>query len=344
MIKKTIITLFYEDPLSKLALIALLVVFSYYLWITQKPQELDIKKNLYKYKINNILLNKISILIYIVFNGYLLFYLRTSFLYKAIDLRYQLYKITDFCTGESTFDTSLIVIILFLLGVLFIYIWIKINQIFITEIIKRFIICIADPKNNQKQPYRRYNRLILFGLNNTLRALVYYTSKLIIQLTKKDFVIRPLVIVYSLILYTLPTMFIILYFFYELWFNNYTLSITFNHALFIYTLYMIYKRIYYFIQRTEPFIDEMLFNMYYKARTIKYIGLPEKYETIVYHYVNDGLCRDLKSPYPEEHIMLGSFSQSIAEKYTWYTKDGRLYYNSCGESLIIEPNNDKDIL
>lgn len=82
-LKNTLITLFYTNLVIKLIFITFLSLLIYFFCIN-KETYIDVTKHLYKYKINNVLLNNGFVVIYISFYSYLVFVIRTKYLTKEI--------------------------------------------------------------------------------------------------------------------------------------------------------------------------------------------------------------------------------------------------------------------
>ncbi len=102
-----------------------------------------------------------------------------------------------------------------------------------------------------------------------------------------------------------------------------------------------YKRFCNFFKHTVLFVDEMLYNMYYKSYSIKYVNIPKTWEHRIYQYVHKGLHNDIESI---DNLFTQEFVNLIAQEHTFRTSDGITYINAKGDGFIEDPNHDKDIL
>ena len=83
-------------------------------------------------------------------------------------------------------------------------------------------------------------------------------------------------------------------FFYELIYNNGILSTVFNKLLFVYIFYKIYIRCCNIGDDKCAKLNTMIFEMYYRFYSLKYVNLPEEWQNHIYDYVRNGLCENNK--------------------------------------------------
>ena len=272
---------------------------------------------------------------------------------KEINLLNSYNNIKKLCTAVDKLNTILLIILVFLIVVLFIYIWYKLHSFFVKEIIKRFLFITANEDPNNKDINNSAAIKLLKIREKTLWKLqskVFHKIQDICGIFYKQIKDERKILkieswLSCKIVFSIPTYFIIGYFVYELFYNNYTLSTTYNKTLFIYGLYMIYVRISNFTYYTDSMLNVLIFNMYYRFWSIKYVNIPENWQNIIYKYVEDGLYRDIEKQYdPDFDDIGGDFFIVIDIKHTYTTKDGKCYKNQSGEYFIEENNDSKDVV
>lgn len=333
----------YSNSFLQILIILLLSFFLYNFYKKYiKQHSNDIRDDLYKYKTNNFMLNKIYIFSYISMHTAIILFLRTKYLNKTINLYQQYVNILQLCTAPTYLNTLLLIIIILLAILIIIFIWVKINRFFITELIKGYIIFIVDRKTPSfARRWGLINKVTLDTLRFVLVEITMDVVRNILPSLYTESGYQFLKKFYNFLCYSFFSWFIIAFFFQQLWFNSFILTPIFNQTLLVYTIYTIYKRFCNFFKHTDPFVDEMLFNMYYKSYSIKYVNIPKEWEHAVYQYIHKGLYNDDESVY---NLSSTDFAMLIAKKHTFRTSDGITYINSMGDSFIEDPNIDKDLL
>lgn len=143
---------------------------------------------------------------------------------------------------------------------------------------------------------------------------------------------------------TVPTIILIIYFIYEIKYNNYVLSTNFQKYLLFYFLYTIYKRFSIFYERSDKFICQMVYEMYYKQGSVMYVNIPDELEDVVYDFVDDGLYRDPKiKPVPSIDDILGQFYLEISINHKYISEDRYVYKNANGMGFVEENNTRYDV-
>lgn len=153
--------------------------------------------------------------------------------------------------------------------------WIKINQFFIKELIKKYLVVFVEP-TEKRNIYTRHFILIHLLLSHikvrTSDFIIYIMTLINPNFSEKVFKLIGVYLI-DFLFYKFPNYLIITYFLYEMCFNNFVLSPLFNKTLFVFAIYTIYKRFSNFIYNTESSIDFMVYNMYYKEKSIKYVNI-----------------------------------------------------------------------
>ena len=335
---------------------------------------------LYKYKITNFTVTNIYCHLYIMVTSIILIYIYYRILTIPIDLKLQIRNLLHFCTGVDIWNTLLITILLCLLCYILLDIFIKINRFFIKELKSIYLIYeymgeiyIDDDYEGQEPSPAQYiikskvflwKPLIINVFRTTayffLHRVIYYCVEFIIvdtlwdkrrgpilkalfDDTKKEEYTKFFYKILKFIFYKLFSYFIILFFLYELIFNNFVLSLVFNHCLFIYILYSIYKKASHFICNTNKDLNSMIFNMYYKSRSIKYVNIPLDFQLIVYHYIFGGLQIPLTLTNKKQ--IRDRFFIEIMLKHLYTTEDYIRYVSGNSERYFImeSDNNIQDI-
>lgn len=76
---------------------------------------------------------------------------------------------------------------------------------------------------------------------------------------------------------------------YNIIMNKGILPMTCNRALFCYLLYLYWLRFSNFVYYNNTMINKIIFTVYYRAYSIKYLELPSEWQNIIYAYIKDGL-------------------------------------------------------
>lgn len=319
-----LIHLLYTDILFKFCLLIPLSLFLYYY---STPKELK-DKGLYTYKIFNHKINLFLITFYISIYLVFLLYIRTQYLNKDIILLDIIQNIKQFYNGTKVIN----ILLLLSLFLLCLYLLMIVHISFRKELIKRHLVLFYNKKQDQVISSDYIYLLNIYGFMNKIILVAasfsvkYHIGNRIFQYFRKC---------WRYLLLSFPTHFIISFFFYELLFNNFILSSTFNHALYLYIFYTFYKRISTYYSFTESFLNHMIYNMYYSTNTVLYVNMPKAWEDVIYQYVSNGLQRNReKNPVPSLDYNLGEFELTIDAKHTYHSRDSITYTNNQGDYFI----------
>jgi hypothetical protein len=318
------IHLLYTDILVKCCILIPLSVFLYYY---STPKELK-ERGIYTYKIFNHKINLFLITFYISIYLVFILYIRTQYLNKDIILLDIIQNIKQFYNGTNLINIilllSLLLLCLYLLMIVHIY--------FRKELIKRHLVLFYNKKRDQVISSDYIYLLNIYGFMNKI-ILMTASFSVKYNIGNKNF--QYFMKCWRYLLLSFPTHFIISFFFYELLFNNFILSSTFNHTLYLYIFYTFYKRISTYYSFTESFLNHMIYNMYYSTKTILYVNMPQAWEDVIYQYVNDGLQRNReKNPVPSLDCNLSEFEFTMDNYYTWRSTDGITYANNQGDYFM----------
>ena len=328
--------------------IIIILIFN---WLSYKILQFCVPKehDLYKYKIKYFTLNLITSISSIILFLILIFVVRTRFLDKDIDL-YLLFLKYKLLISPLSYLNLILVSLAILSLIFFFAILVKeIQEYLLNQIIKRYLYTffgtpIGANFINSIQEISLLN-LIVFKLSDFIKKIASKTNteKYITNKGQQQYLI--LFNICQFIAIKLPTILILIYFIYELIFNKGILSSKFNSWLFMYLLYGIYKRITNYVTYSDNTINEMVFNMYYRDRSIKYVNMPEDWKNLVYKYVDNGLYWTSKEA--EEFcktIGLINFFDGMFWKYSWISTDGYIYSNNNNEEFFEENNDSIDIV
>jgi hypothetical protein len=316
-------------------------------WLTYRILKFCVPKerDLYKFKIKYFYVNLCICIIYTCFFIFLISKIRTRFLDKDINIYNFYLNFQNIITPLNLLHKILVcatIISIFL----FLTILLKeIHEFFINQIIKRYLYALFGTYYGSffSQNIRQISILGLYtGLYNLLRTFI--DSANLTHLIKTRYLLLFRICQYSIT--KLPLIFILLYFFYELKYNQGILSSKFNSWFFMYILFTLYKRFTIYIAYSDYKINEMVFNMYYRDRSIKYANMPKHWEDAVYKYVDEGLSFYTLEKWSEFEEKIGSivFLQGMFWKHTWTTKDGYNYTNLNGEDFQEENNQSVDVV
>lgn len=319
----------YDILLLKFLLLLALIGLYYY----TKP----VKRDLFRYKIHYFYFNWVCVISYII--GYFGFLLltRIQYLSEISDLRIP-FNIVYFYYKTLTLVNFVYLSCLILLLILNIcYIFAIIHRFFINEVIKRVLIlhnCLPNFYSLQKYTIIRLERNIIHIVECVYFPIKYYLSAYNFERLRKR-----VLFVSEILVMKLPLVLFVIFFCYEIYFNNYKLSPNFYAYLLFYFIYNIYKRISLYILNSDPFIREMVFNMYYKRGSIMYVDIADELENIVYDFVNNGLYRDPTiNPVPILDHIMGEFEWLILMEHKFTSTDRYLYVNATNK-CFEEPNN-----
>lgn len=321
------------------------------IWLSYKIGLL-FKKNsqaLYQYKIKYFRLNLTICILFIIFFFLFIFVVRTRFLDKDINLLEIFYEYKVLISPLSNINIILFSLTILSLIFLFAAILKEIQTYLINQIIKCYLYLFFGTSKGTKiitsiQEISLSN-LIVFPMTDFIKKIAEKTNtvKYIINNGQKPY--KTLLKVCHVIVMQLPTIIICIYFFYELKFNSGILSSKFNSWFFMYLLYNIYKRITNYIIYSDHTINEMVFNMYYRDRSIKYANMPKSWEKAIYDYVDNGLSWTAEEAQQfNEAINIFEFFDGIFWKYTWKSSDGYIYSNLNNEAFIEENNSSVDLV
>lgn len=303
-------------------------------------------KDLYIYKIKSFTISILYVIIYVLFNFYIVIYMRSTLLYKEIKLKNAVSFLAEFVNLNTLFELAIIVMFLLLLIINIMLVFKAAYHLLLTECKKCFLYYLFDDSVQSDTLYDYINLGTTFGLTSA-RSPIYHLAK-IFNFHDDDWHNLLYYIRYSV--YKLPLHFLIVFFIYEIIFNDFTLSITFNTYLFVFLLYSYWNKTSEFLYNTDSTINKKLFNMYYRAYSIKYVNLPLEWENIIYKYVTDGLYRDhhlIVTTFQNEDSFDSNFGLKreniILMFHTYTTKNGVLYTNKNNDYFEEIPNHDKDV-
>lgn len=320
----------------KLALILCCYLFCYFLFM-KIFNEKNIK-NEFKFKIYNHTKNLFYIYFYIGFNLYLIFVIRKNLIYKDIDLKVIFNNIIfKSFIGKNVLHNTLLLILYIFLIIIIILIFYKIHKFFTVELIKRYIFLLAPNDNTSLLLKKKCYNVMLYMIRNFLFDL-YLKNIPSLKIISNNLLYDTYKKIVMFILYWLPYAFLFIYFIYLLLFNNCILTATFNKLSFVIAIYTIYKNISeFFIYQNED-INLMLYNMYYRSYSVKYVNLPDNYKSCIYDYINNNLKEKSFDPI---FYTVNEFTYVVWRNHTYITTDGVSYHNN--NNLVFFEENNKDI-
>ena len=276
-----------------------------FLFIIYFLRNISIKKNTeYSYKIFDFDFNGFCIIIYFLFYFCLVLWIRINYFSQTTDLKQIIKSFKEKYLIENSFDTLVNILILFSFLLCVIYLVKILHSFFIKQIIKRFLIL----QINSNLDLSSYSLFILERkmdkfLSKTINYCRCYCSEKTINIMWK--------IGYKgnhFIVTIFPTIFLYLFFAYEIIFNELVITPNFYKYLFFYFIYHVYKRISLFISDTDWGLNLILYRMYYKEKSIKYVNIPKDYQDVILRYIQLGLNRNMnKYPEPLLDNILGEF-------------------------------------
>lgn len=312
----------------------------------------QLENYLFAYKIKDFLINKIYITFYALLHIFLIIFIRSKMVDSSLDLKEVYIKLVEKIAGSSFLDTLLNLIFVFIFIVLIGYIIYRINTFFLKECTKGYLYYLYD---GSRQSYYLEDiikiNFTIFGLLNMnldtkiIIPLTMFLEKKLKYSNEEDYQIF-MKFLRDIFIYHTGKLFA-LFFIYELIFNDLILSKTFMFCFFIYLIYNYFLRFSFFVAYTDYDINLRLFNMYYRARSIKYVNIPEDWKLIIFTYVYNGLNfkpneRDNQNSF---FIELGIPREIILnERHTYFLRDNDKYVNYNNEYFIEENNDDMDVV
>jgi hypothetical protein len=258
-----------------------------------KPNDDDL---LFKYKINHFFLNWVCIYFYIGLYIYLFTKIRSHILTKEIDLGLFFKDLKNLCQDTEVYSLILFLSLLILIIYIFMLLFIKLNKFFIKQLAKRYVFLFCNSQDYISEKVLM-NFLDKLTFNYFVHFYIYnYTNiidNIINNKLKKNLLLCQKLTEYFV--YKFPFYFILVYFFYECYFNNFVLSITFNTYFYIFAIYSIYKRLSNFQVNRNYFVCSMLYDMYYCGSSILYFDIPEYYQDVIFDCIRNGLFLDKNS-------------------------------------------------
>lgn len=297
------------------------------------------KEKLYQYKIKYFVLNRICVYIYIAFNIYLFFFIRSKILNKEINIFVISQNIFSVFENYNKIQIILINILLLLCCLISIVFFVKIHKFFVKHCIKRYLYLIFDESYQSISLYFMMAAKTIYGISSIASFWDIIASK--ITFHENDyFNLRKLM---HYILLDGITHFLLIFILYEIIFNNFTFSMYFNQYLYFYLFYIQWKRFSNFICNQDLYINGMVYNMYYRSYSIKYVNLPDEWKTIIYDYVANGLYRKI-NPTSSFDQNGGLTRNLIIDEYHLYkTRNGKIYINENNDYFKEKNNKDKDL-
>lgn len=111
-----------------------------------------------------------------------------------------------------------------------------------------------------------------------------------------------------------------------------------------YTIYYIYKKFCFFTCYSDWDLNPILFEMYYKQRSIWYVNIPVEYQESIRRYIKNGLTRN-----PDRDIdplldnTIGGFGFAMMCECRFVSEDGLTYKGGPGEFVEETTGDRKDI-
>lgn len=293
------------------------------------------KGNLYRYKIFDFDLNNCCVIIYCILFFVLILITRIKNMYMTIHLSEIQEKFANLNANFSWVNLLFFYSFVLLGFILFIIIIIKIYQLLLDEVKKKYLVYSYN--------YSAFFYYIeyIFSLDFVLRQLynIFLFFLIYLQKNKKISERRLIALNYYILLlsrfliYHIPIIVFFIYFLFELRQGLIHDSFYFLPFFFI---YMSLRQYSIYIKYNNFFFNGIIFNMYYHERTIAYVNLPSSYEDCIYQYIDNGL--QLTFNFPENFVLY------IQKNFFYVTPDnGKYYFSSSGEYFIEEFNNRQDI-
>ena len=321
----------------KTSLIFCLLFITYCIILFNKEKTRD----LFKFELNFFFFNWVYIYIYIFGYFAVVIYIRIYYINYMLDLKPLINKLKIFCINKPFIDLWFLIIIGSLSFILFIIIMFFIHRFFIKQLLKRFL--ILTPFLH----YKKFTNYGLYAIENIIDSfwmkLVAYIAKHVNLIFEKELTMRRMFLsINKFLLFVFPTIFLFMFFLYDLNFNDYVLSKNFFKYLLFYVIFSIYKRLSIFLETQDSFINKMLYNIYYKKKSILYVNIPDHLEQIVYNYVDSYLY---VNPYqlPKE-LDDFSFYHAIITEHIFRSTDGFLYKNNTDQFFYEKNNKNYDVV
>lgn len=319
-------------------LIMLVITFCLYRIYNKNVKEYD-------YKIFDFDFNGFCIITYFLAYLYIIFWYKVSYINKTTDLKPVIIFIKKIYYTNSCFFTLKQIILFILIIICFIYIIKIIHKFFRKELKKRFLVLQITYNKINITPY------LLQAIKqqcDTLLTRVFIKYDFLLSKKIGNFLWKLSLSNNNFIFYKMPSIILILFFFYIIFFNDYVLTPSFYKYLLFYFFYYNYKNISIFIDETDYGINKILFNMYYKQKTIKYINIPKDYQDVIIRYISLNLQRNLiKYPEPLLDDVLGAFYFKINTECAFFlieTIEKGFYSNEQGDHFLeINANIDTTI-
>lgn len=317
-------------------LIMLVITFCLYRIYNKNVKEYD-------YKIFDFDFNGFCIITYFLTYLYIIFWYKVSYINKTTDLKPFINFAKEIYLTKFSFFILKRIILFILIIICFIYIIKVIHKFFRKELKKRFLVLQITYNKINITPY------LLQAIKqqcDTLLTRVFIKYDFLLSKKIGDFLWKLSLSNNNFIFYKMPSIILILFFFYIIFFNDYVLTPSFYKYLLFYFFYYNYKNISIFIDETDYGINKILFNMYYRQRTIKYINIPKDYQDVIMRYISLNLQRNLiKYPEPLLDDVLGAFYFKINAECAFFlveTIEKGFYSNEQGDHFL-EINENVDI-
>ena len=298
------------------------------------------KNTEYSYKIFDFDFNGYCIIIYLFCYFSVILWIRIKCFSQTTDLKLIINFFKEKYVTLYSLTTIINITIFLLLLLCVIYFFSILHKFFIKQITKRFLILQVN-SNIDLSPY------VLFVLerkiNNILSQIIDYlfNSQIVI-----NFIWKLSYRSVNFIIMVMPTIILYLFFTYEMLFNNFVITPNFYRYLFFYFIYHTYKKTSLFIADTDLGLNHILFRMYYKEKSIRYVNIPQEYQKVILRYIQLGLHRNMKkNPEPLLDNIFGEFCYYINQNCEFHLTTNGEYINNdssfCDvitkEDIIIYP-------
>lgn len=336
---------FVVKTVSMFFLFFIIIILVKKLFVKSENQEY---KYFYIFKIKDFFFTIFLVLIYFIIFVFLIFYLRISKMGSIIDLKPQIIFLK--LLYEQGYYLELIILFLVIVCVVFIFMHIfkMVKNTLIIELLKIHLY-LSFPKNQNIFNDSIYFIFVKWFLENmSLNNLLEYILKpltflaLLIENTKLESVWSHYEI-YRIHSFLYNYIFNIQYNFllipiiiiYDLYYNNYTISIIFNFLPF-YFIYLLWFNFQHFWIKDNAYhfrsLIKIIYDLYYNKRTIKYLNIDKSDWDKLYLFISHNLTG--------EDIIYGTDMNSFAFKlimrhrYNLIPSENNLYYNENTKQYI----------
>lgn len=268
------------------------------------------KTNIEIFKIKNFYISFFVVFFYVFFFVICLILYRFSYSNNYFDINLYIKFFKNFYTKTFFLDSIFISYFVIMFFFIILLLYSKLNSFFIKHCLILYLIIFHHFE-------KEFNYMVYkFSLIQLKKNIIYIYLKYINKVNNHFYDII------EFILKKLPFYLLILCIIYDLYFNHMLLRITGNFLPF-YLLHVIWLKISIFLEYTHRYLNQIIYNIYYKGNSVVYVNMGESKEQIIKDYVTNRL--QINPVLLEDYFVL-----DIETNNVYKSSDGCYYENAQG--------------